>query len=101
MTTPIPTAAATTASAARRLARTGYISMALGAAVYWFKSPWQSPLLTLLAMAICFMGIWPILQWLQRNDQAYPLLEVLLLTMVPFYAVPLLSAHDAVVVYPE
>jgi len=90
-----------TASGARRLATLGYVALALGAAAYWFNSPWQSPLLNLLAISICLMGIWPILRWLQRNDQAYPLLEVMLLTMVPFYAVPLLTEHEAVAAYSE
>lgn len=79
----------------------GYGTLMLGGAAYWMNSPWQSPLLNLLAILICVMGIFPILRWLQRNDQAYPLLEVLLLTMVPFYAVPLLTEHEAVLAYPE
>lgn len=90
-----------TAAGARRLATLGYSLLALGAVAYWVNSPWQSPVLNLLAIAICLMGAWPILRWLQRNDPAYPLLEVLLLTMVPFYAFPLLTEHEAVVVYPE
>lgn len=98
---PGPTNSAATASGARRLAMLGYVVLALGAAAYWLNSPWQSPVLNLLAIAICLMGIRPILRWLQRNDQAYPLLEVLLLTMVPFYAVPLLTEHEAVAAYPE
>ena len=90
-----------TSAEAGRLAKFGYVGLALGAAAYWFNSPWQSPLLNLLAILICVMGVWPMLRWLQRNDQAYPLLEVILLTMVPFYAVPLLSEHEAVVIYSE
>jgi hypothetical protein len=86
---------------AARLARMGYSALGLGAAVYWFYAPWESPLLKLLAIGICVMGIWPVLRWLERNDRAYPLLEVLQLTMVPFYAVPLLTEHDAVIAYPE
>ncbi len=103
MTIPIPNSSPPPESAerAKRLAMLGYGALALGAAAYWFNSPWPSQLLNLLAILICVMGIWPMLRWLQRHDQAYPLLEVLQLTMVPFYAVPLLTEHEAVVVYSE
>jgi hypothetical protein len=94
-------AAETPATRARRLAFFGYVGLTLGAVAYWFNSPWHSLLLNLLAILICVMGVWPILRWLQRNDSAYPLLEVLQLIMVPFYAVPLLTEHAAVTIYPE
>ena len=86
---------------AGRLARLGYGALAVGTVAYWSFARWEDPLLKLLASAICIMGIWPILRWLQRNDQAYPLLEVLQLTMVPFYAFPLITEHEAVMAYPE
>ena len=89
------------AARAKRLAYLGYVTLALGAAAYWFNSPWPGMLLNLLAISICFMGAWPMLRWLQRHDQAYPLLEVMQLTMIPFYAVPLLSEHEAVAAYSE
>ena len=86
---------------AARLARLGYSALGVGAVVYWFYAPWESALLKFLVIAICVMGIWPILRWLERNDHAYPLIEVLQLTMVPFYAVPLLTEHAEVIAYPE
>ncbi len=99
VTQPPPDPAA--AARSRRLAAFGYSGIGVGAALYWLNSPWESPLLNLLAILICFMGVWPMLRWLQRHDQAYPLLEVLQLTLVPFYAIPLLTEHEAVVRYPE
>jgi hypothetical protein len=90
-----------TRSHARRLSTLGYCALGVGALAYWFNSPWQSSLLNLLAIGICVLGILPVLRWLHRHDQAYPLLEVLQLTMVPFYALPLLTEHEAVLVYPE
>lgn len=86
---------------ARRLAIAGYILLAAGAVYYWFNSPWANPALSFLAMVIFALGTLPILRWLQRNDEAYPLPELLQLTMVPFYALPLLTAHEEVVRYPE
>ena len=89
------------AARARRLAAIGFTGLVIGAALFWFKSPWHSPLLNLLAILICFFGCWPMLRWLQRHEAAYPLLEILQLTLVPFYAFPLLTEHVAITKYPE
>ena len=86
---------------ARRLAVTGFAALAIGAVWFWFSSPWQSASVNLLTIAICLAGLSPILFWLRRNDMAYPLAEVLQLTLIPFYAIPLLSEHEAVARYPE
>jgi hypothetical protein len=94
-----PTTEAT--ARARRLAFIGYTALGLGAVAYWLNSPWPSMELNLLAIGICVLGVWPMLRWLQCNDQAYPLFEVMQLTMVPFYAVPLITEHEAVLLYPE
>lgn len=86
---------------AHRLATYGYIALAAGSAGYFFYSPWQDPLVTLMGIALGNLGMIPILRWLQKNDQAYPLAELMQFTMVPFYAVPLLTAHPEVVRYPS
>lgn len=85
----------------RQLATLGYWALILGSAFFWYNSPWQSQLLNFLTVAICCLGVIPMLRWLGRQDTTYPLLEVLQLTLVPFYASPLINEHAAVSLYPE
>jgi hypothetical protein len=75
--------------------------LVVGAVYFWFYSPWDSTQLNILTALISVLGVRPTLQWLQRHDETYPLLEVLQLMVVPFYAVPLFTEHAAVVKYPE
>jgi hypothetical protein len=99
--TEAPNLSSETKSRARRLAYVSYSGLTVGAVLYWFNSPWPSMLLNALAILICIAGIVPMLRWLQRNDESYPLLEVLQLTMIPFYALPLITEHEEVLRYSE
>lgn len=85
----------------RGLVLFGVLGLTGLSAWFWFTSPWQNPVLNVLAIGICVLGVAPMLRWLQRHDLSYPLPELLQLTMVPFYAVPLFSEHSAIVDYPE
>lgn len=76
----------------------GLISIAVW---FWFTSPWQSIVLNTLAIGICVLGVAPTLRWLQRNDLSYPLPELLQLTMVPFYAIPIFIQHESLMGYNE
>lgn len=77
----------------------GSIGLVVTAVWFWFTSPWSDILLNTLAVGICVLGVLPMLRWLQRDDQSYPLPELLQLTMVPFYAVPIFSEHEAIMGY--
>jgi len=84
-----------------RLVTFVYTLLTVGAVYFWFNSPWGSLQLNFLAILICVLGVRPTLQWLQRHDDTYPLLEILQLMVVPFYALPLFTEHAAVAKYPE
>lgn len=100
MTSP-STAAQETIIRSRRLAIAGYLALGLAAGFFWLNSPWSDILVTFAGVAILVLGILPFLLWLHRNDQAYPLPELMQFTVVPFYALPLLTAHEEVARYPE
>lgn len=85
----------------RQLARLGYVGTAVLATWFWFASPWSNPVLLFLAICILVMGVTPMLLWLKRSDEAHPLPEVLQLTLVPFYAIPLFFDHEALMNYRE
>jgi len=84
-----------------RLVLIGTLGLVVVGVWFWFQSPWQDVGLNLLAIGICSLGIAPMLRWLQRNDPSYPLPELLQLTMVPFYAIPILTEHQEIVGYHE
>jgi len=92
---------AETLARSRRLAVWGAAGLGLGGTWFWLYSPWESGMLTALAIGIFWLGFIPMLRWLQRNDDSYPLIEVLQLTLVPFYAIPLITEHSAIADYPE
>lgn len=85
----------------RRLVAFGGAGLLAGGLWFWLYSPWESATLTVLAIAIFCLGVTPMLRWVQRNDDSYPLLEVLQVTLVPFYAIPLITEHSGIVDYPE
>lgn len=89
------------AARARRLASYGYLALIGAALFFWYNSVWTNPLITFAGIGIFVLGVLPVLLWLQRNDQAYPLPELMQFTLVPFYAVPLLTAHEEVIRYSE
>ncbi|MFI5335194.1 MAG: hypothetical protein ACHQ5A_00280 [Opitutales bacterium] len=96
-----PTPPAEIQASARRLSSMGLVVLFVGALLFWISSPWQSVTVNFLTIGICTAGLLPVLLWLRRQDPSYPLPEVLQLTLIPFYAVPLLSEHEAVARYPE
>lgn len=85
----------------RRLVVLGYVALAIVLAIFWQQLKWRDPSLTVASLATLALGIWPMLRWLQRNDASYPIIELLLLTTVPFYALPLLTGHEELRDYPE
>jgi hypothetical protein len=101
MNSPSPSPQSQVARRAQQLTMGGYAILAAAAAYFWFNSVWQNPLLTAAGLAILALGVLPMLRWLQRHDEAYPLAELMQFTLVPFYALPLLTAHEEVARYPE
>lgn len=98
---PFPSPGADMAHRAHQLAMGGYVALVGAAGFFWYKSIWLDPLLTAAGVGILALGIVPMIRWLQRHDEAYPLPELLQFTLVPFYALPLLTAHPEVARYPE
>lgn len=85
----------------QRLATAAYFGLAACGVYFWFSSPWASLTLNLLIILMLVAGVVPMIRWLKRHDDSYPLIEVLLLVIVPFYALPLVMEHEKVVLFPE
>lgn len=85
----------------RRIVALGYCGL-LAAMVYLgLKSEWEDPLITIASLIIFALGMLPLLGWLRRNDDTYPIVEFFLFTTVPFYAIPVLTGHEALVNFSE
>lgn len=94
------TAATPTSPSTRRLVLIGYAVLAAFTLWFWTNSRWESTLLNVAEIGMLLLGTVPILRWLARGDVAYPLAEVILLTTVPFYALPLITDHEKIRDYP-
>ena len=98
MTPPASTAAVP--AHVRRLVLLGYVAVGGFAIWFWTASHWQDDELNLLGIGMLLLGAWPTLRWLGRHDDTYPLVETLLLTTVPFYALPVITEYEATADYP-
>jgi hypothetical protein len=85
----------------RRLVFLGYVVLALALFGFWLQMQWNDQFLTLASLVMLALGVWPMLLWLKRNDMTYPISEFMLLTTVPFYALPLLTGHEELQTYSE
>lgn len=76
---------------------------ALIAAIVWFI--WQNRAdvdsLTLTGIGVLILSSIPVLNWARRQRSWFPAFEVAVLTCIPFYAIPLLSHHADIRVYPK
>jgi hypothetical protein len=48
-----------------------------------------------LAVAIMIVGALPVLNWAKKQSEGLPAFELMMLTFIPFYAIPLLRGHPA------
>ncbi len=96
-----PTPASNTPGHVRQLLILGYTVLIAAALWFWHQSPWRDPLLNAANVGMLVLGVWPVLRWLKRNDASYPIMEFLLLTTVPFYALPILTGHEELANHPE
>lgn len=79
----------------RRLVNLGNFTVTAALVYFGLRADFDDPLLKTTALLTLALGAFPIIRWLKRNDDTYPIVEVLLLTTVPFYAVPVLTGHEA------
>ena len=85
----------------QRLATAAYFCLAACGIYFWYSSPWESLTLNLLVVLITVAGVVPMIRWVKRHDDSYPLIEVILVVIVPFYALPLVMEHEKIVLFPE
>jgi len=85
----------------RRLVTLGYVSLVVAMIYFWQQQVWENSMLSLANIVMLALGGLPMLFWLQRNDNTYPIMEFLMATTVPFYAIPALTGHEALFGFPE
>jgi hypothetical protein len=84
-----------------RLYRLGLGSLIVGCAWLFIRSPLNDPLLIGAGIAIVVLATWPMLEWIRHIRPWFPVFEILMLTTVSFYALPLLAGHPDVLVFSD
>jgi hypothetical protein len=87
--------------ASHRLHRLGLISLIVGCGWLYVQSPLKDPLLIGGGLAIVVLSAWPILEWARHHRSWFPVFEILMLTTINFYALPLLAGHPVVLAFSD
>src|SRR5258708_12707391 len=96
-----PTSATTAPVDVGQVGARGYGVLIVASLWFWPQLQWKDPLLMAANIGMLVLGVWPMLRWLKRHDAPYPIMEFLLLATVPFYALPVLTGHEDLALYPE
>src|SRR4051812_1633437 len=88
------------AQSGRRLFSTGLLVLATALCYYAFTAKVEDPIHKWFGLLIIVGASIPALVWAKRNDNRFPVFEVFMLTGVNTYAVPLLSGHSQLKLYP-
>ena len=79
----------------------GLLALAVTLGYFAFNAKVDDPLHLYLGLLIIVGAAYPSLQWAKRDDRKFPVFEVLLLTAINTYAIPLLSGHEGLQAYPN
>ena len=77
----------------------GLCAVAAALLYYAYSSKVEDPIHLYLGLLIIVGGALPGLLWAKRDDRRFPVFEVLMLTTINTYAVPLLSGHQSLQFY--
>lgn len=86
---------------ARRLSQVGYATLVITCLWFAYSANWVSPWLTAASLAMLILGALPMIRWIGHSERTYPIIEFMLLTTVPFYALPLMTGHAETQRYAE
>jgi hypothetical protein len=84
----------------RQLFSTGLLVLASALCYYAFTAKVEDPIHKWFGLLIVVGSAFPALIWAKRNDSRFPVFEVFMLTGINTYAVPLLSGHSQLRLYP-
>jgi len=90
---PIASSSIGTRSGSGRLFTAGLVATAALLFYYAFTAKVEDPIHLYLGLMIIVGAMYPALQWARRKDDRFPVFEVLMLTCVNTYAIPLLSGQ--------
>lgn len=77
------------------------VALAAGLLYYAYTAKVDDPLHLYCGLLILVGGALPAILWAKRKDTRFPVFEVLMLTTINTYAVPLLSGHQNLQYYPD
>ncbi|MBC8010670.1 MAG: O-antigen polysaccharide polymerase Wzy [Burkholderiales bacterium] len=84
-----------------RLFQAGIIALGLTSVWFLFRSAGELSLQTLFGLAVLILAALPALRWARLQRRWFPVFEIACLIYVAFYALPLLSDHSELDIYPD
>jgi len=87
--------------ASLRLYRLGLVGLIVGCVWLYLQSPLKDPLLIGCGIGIVVLSAWPMLEWARHLRPWFPVFEILMLTTINFYALPLLAGHPEVLAFSD
>ena len=81
--------------ASRRLHRLGLLALIAVCVWLYYRSPLQDPMLVGCGLLIVVLAALPALEWARLHRPWFPTFEIFMLTVVNFYAIPLLAGHPS------
>lgn len=85
----------------RRLYRFALLGVIAGCGWLYYQSPLTDPVLIGAGIAIIALAVWPMLEWVRHLRPWFPVFEILMLTTISFYAMPLLAGHPNVLAFTD
>lgn len=85
----------------RRLFQQALIAAVVMVGALWWTAGNTHDWSFYLGMAICVLAVLPALVWTRTMGHNYPIFEIFIATNLTSYGIPLLTEHDAVVLFDE
>ncbi len=89
------------AQSSSRLFATGLVALAVTLCYYALTAKVGDPIHLWFGLLMIVGASFPALMWAKRADSRFPVFEVLMLTGINTYAIPLLGGHEQLRIYPD
>ena len=87
--------------ASQRFHRFGLVGLAVACGWLYLRSPLKDPVLIGSGIGMVILSAWPMLEWARHLRPWFPVFEISMLTIINFYALPLLAGHSDILAFSD